>query len=125
MSGSDLCIPRNETAQPRYFQNNYIVLSPNFHIHVTVSDLYITRIGLPLFVCSKNECRNWERGMQFHFWKYINRILSTMYTILQKQHKTYYYLQATNSHTYELRSYTCNTSHTFILYMPYTYTVLQ
>jgi hypothetical protein len=31
---SDLCIPRNETAGPHYFQHRIIILSPNFHIHV-------------------------------------------------------------------------------------------
>jgi hypothetical protein len=28
-------------------KQNYNVLSPNFHIHVSASDLYIPRIGLP------------------------------------------------------------------------------
>ncbi len=47
MSGSYLCIPRNETVQLYYSpKQNYNVLSPNFHIQVYVSD----------------ECRNWERG---------------------------------------------------------------
>ncbi len=46
MSGSDLCIPRNETVWPGYF----LVLSPNLHIHVSVSDIYITRIGLPILL---------------------------------------------------------------------------
>jgi len=40
MSGSDLCIPR--TAQP-----SYNILSPNFHIHVSMSDLYNPSTGLP------------------------------------------------------------------------------
>ncbi len=35
---------------------------PNFHIHVTVSDLYISTIGQPFL------CRSWE---------YINRIIDT------------------------------------------------
>jgi hypothetical protein len=30
-----------------FSNQNYFVLSPNFHIHVSVSDLYIPRIGLP------------------------------------------------------------------------------
>ncbi len=29
-----------------FLKQNYDVLSPNFHIHVSVSDLYILRIGL-------------------------------------------------------------------------------
>ncbi len=49
MSGSDLCVPRYGTARPRYFphKQNYNVLSPNFHIHVSVSYIYIFTIGLP------------------------------------------------------------------------------
>ncbi len=43
MTGSDLCIPRNEIARQRYFKNKIIM----FHIHVSVSDLYIPRICLP------------------------------------------------------------------------------
>ncbi len=35
---SDLCIPRHETARPR----------SNFHIHVSVSNLYIPTIGPPI-----------------------------------------------------------------------------
>jgi hypothetical protein len=35
---SELCVPRNETAR----------LHSQSHIHVSVSDLYITRIGQPI-----------------------------------------------------------------------------
>ena len=46
MSGSYLCIPRNETVQPPYFQNRINnVLSPNSYTHISVRDLYISRIG--------------------------------------------------------------------------------
>ncbi len=31
-------------------KQNYNVLSPNFHIHESVSDLYIHRIGLPILL---------------------------------------------------------------------------
>jgi len=52
MSGSDLCIPLNETARsPRYFQKqSYNVLSLNLHIYVSVSHLYIPRISLPILL---------------------------------------------------------------------------
>ncbi len=37
-------------------------LSPNFHIHVSVSDLYIPSIGPHIFLQKnrKHECRNWD-----------------------------------------------------------------
>ncbi len=39
MPGSDLCILRNKTLQSSLFpKQNYYVLSPNLHIHVSVSD---------------------------------------------------------------------------------------
>jgi hypothetical protein len=31
-------------------KQNYNVLSPNFHIHVSVSNIYIPRIGLPVLL---------------------------------------------------------------------------
>jgi hypothetical protein len=73
---------RIETVQPGYFQNRiFNVLSPNFHIHVSVSALYIPRTGLPI-LCSQigsprsweyidrsqeHECRNWQRGCAVSF----------------------------------------------------------
>jgi hypothetical protein len=44
MYGSDLYTPRKKLLFPK---QNYTVLSPNFHIHVSVSDLYIPMISLP------------------------------------------------------------------------------
>ncbi len=39
------------TARHCYFQKqNYYVLSPDFHIHVPLSDLCILRIGLPILL---------------------------------------------------------------------------
>jgi hypothetical protein len=73
MSGSNLCIPRNETAWPRYFQN-YNLLSPNFYTHVSVSDSHIPGIGLTrTFVgiyinhSQIHECRNLEEGHTVSF----------------------------------------------------------
>jgi hypothetical protein len=55
-------------------KHNYNVLSPNFHILVSVSDLYIPRIGLPIclgiyksFTDTVHECRNWEQGCAVPF----------------------------------------------------------
>ncbi len=50
MSGLDLCIPRNETGWPRYFQNRILCSVPQFHIHVSVSDRYIPGIGVPILL---------------------------------------------------------------------------
>jgi hypothetical protein len=47
MSGSYLCIPRNETVFPK---QNYNVLSPSSYTYLSVRDLYISRIGLPILL---------------------------------------------------------------------------
>ncbi len=48
---SHLCVPFLGIAR----------LSPNFHIHVSVSDLYIARIGLPyMFPAAEQADRYWE-----------------------------------------------------------------
>jgi hypothetical protein len=60
-------------------KQNYNVLSPNFHIHVSVNDLYIFRMPILLQPNSQthlgeyinrsqiHECRNWERGRAVSF----------------------------------------------------------
>jgi hypothetical protein len=64
-------------------KQNVNVLSPNFHIHVSVSDIYIPRIGLPILLQPNRETgpdnvkiadRYLNAGIrneaaQFHFWK--------------------------------------------------------
>ncbi len=50
MSSSDLFIPGNETAGLIFTKQNFKVMPPNFHVHVSVSDLYIPRIGLSILL---------------------------------------------------------------------------
>jgi hypothetical protein len=50
MYGSHLCIPRNETVQPPYFQNRIIMFSLHSYTHMTVRVLYISRIGLSILL---------------------------------------------------------------------------
>ncbi len=44
-------------------------LSPNFHIHVSVSDLYILRIGPHIWLQQKNWDRTGGQNIIIQFWK--------------------------------------------------------
>ncbi len=87
MSGSDLCIPRNETVWPCYFQNRIIKLCLPIS---TFMYLWANHI-IPWLVCRENrwweyinrsqihECRNWERSSAVSFQKYMFRIFGTVW----------------------------------------------
>ncbi len=50
MSGSDLVFPETKLLGLVISKLNNDDLSPNFHIHVSVSDLYIPRTRLPILL---------------------------------------------------------------------------
>jgi hypothetical protein len=55
MSGSELCIPRNETVLPRYFQNSIkmfcLPISTFMYLHQRYRDTSYSRSVIPLFSC--------------------------------------------------------------------------
>jgi hypothetical protein len=74
-------------------EKEYRGLSPNFHIHVSVSDLYIPTIGLPILleeICrpilglyrsQTHECGNWGRAIPrkgIHQWDFPCSALSKL-----------------------------------------------
>ncbi len=91
-------------------KQNYNFLSPNFHIHISVNDLYIPRIVLYIFLQPNRQTdpeniyiahRYMKVGIgneaaQFHFWEYINLIFGTVY--LKKQIKEF---NTRIAHTYK------------------------
>ncbi len=87
---SHLCIPRKESRS----------LSPNFHIHVSVSDLYISRIGPHIFLqqirqtvfgmykslrSQTHECGNWDwcRAIPF-LWIFVSNFFYCVFAVQEK-----------------------------------------
>ncbi len=83
-------IPTHCNENPNYVfqEKEFGGLSPNFYIHVSVSDLYIPRIGPHIFLqqnrptvfweyinsSQAHECRNEDCGRAVPFWEYLFRI---------------------------------------------------
>jgi hypothetical protein len=63
------------TAKTEYlkFETHINGLSPNFHIYMSVSELYIPMIGLPILL-QENMRKLGLRLRSFLFWEYINGI---------------------------------------------------
>jgi hypothetical protein len=72
MSGSQLCIPRNETVQPRYFQNRIIMFYLPIPTLINLRFVYFQDQSV-YFAAAKYVDRTWE---------YINRSLTHECTLL-------------------------------------------
>ncbi len=84
MSGSRLCIPRNETVQPRFFQNIITMFCCSFFqfLHSYICERFIYFQDLSVYFAAAIlwnnpgtihklltgiECRNWDWGRAIHF----------------------------------------------------------
>jgi hypothetical protein len=58
MSGSNLCIPRSETARPRSFQNRIIMFCLPISTFMYLCAIYIFPGLVCLLCCSQMSCKN-------------------------------------------------------------------
>jgi hypothetical protein len=64
MTGFDLCIPRNETAWPCYFQNRFIMFCLPIFTFMYLCAIYVYSQDYSAHINRSqiHECRNWKRG---------------------------------------------------------------
>ncbi len=96
MSGSNVCIPRNETVQPCDFQNRIIIFCHHISTFMFMWAIYIfpgsvclfywSQIGRPILGIYKSLTDTWIKELgtrlhSFHFCDYINRIFGTVQSV--------------------------------------------
>ncbi len=111
MFGSHLCIPRNETVQPRYFQNRIIMFCLPIPTLIYPWEIYAFPGSICLFGCSqicgpilgiyKSLTEGTEAG-QLLFWEYINSIIGTVYTVEANANAESYHNYQNGTVSYQL-----------------------
>ncbi len=116
MAGSHLCIPRNETARPHYFQNRIIMSCLPVPIHSYICERFIYfQYRSVYFAAAKYADRSWKfinrsqthegRAIpflgvhKFLFWEYINAIFGTVWERLATI-RSYFLSSLYNSHSH-------------------------
>ncbi len=91
---SGLCIPRNETALPRYFQNIIIMFCLPISTFMYLWAIYIFRDQWRKYInrWQISECRNWEWGRSVSFlgWHVSNFRYSALAFISWHTHRARY-----------------------------------